>query len=168
MRPRNWKVIWDAQREARNWALRVLVPGTWDCAIALSRTFQIETNRPANEEANLRVPTDPPILVACARNDSSIPRYYVRAAELAKRLEREWGTPALRLSAKDAVLKMKGRYGVVFFEDAYKYGIDHIDIYNGKIISYYYLTDQRTLHLAGNSSPFKTAKKIWFWEIIDR
>src|SRR4051794_16177944 len=110
MRPRNWKAIWDAQREARNWALSVLVPGTWDCAVALSRTFQIETDRPPNEEANLRVPTDPPILVEGARKNASIPRYYVRAAQLAKRLEREWGAPPLRMSAKDAVSKMKGRY----------------------------------------------------------
>jgi hypothetical protein len=105
------------------------------------------------------------------------PKYPVRAQELADWLVLHGATLGARLvkfRSKDALEKIDGKSGIVFFQNYWGLGNqgDHIDLWNGTR-----LTDWRTwarihvrlgnfgLHNLGAGSDFKKAESVWFWEL---
>lgn len=108
------------------------------------------------------------------------PKYALRAQELANWLSGPFVRTFLPLSVekysgKDALDKINGKRGVVFFQNYWGSGNqgDHIDLWNGSR-----LTDWRTwarihmrigdfgLHNLGAGSDFKKSTSIWFWAVL--
>lgn len=160
----SFQPLWDNYQYYRDVA-KGFAPEENRCAMVLSMTLGLE---PRTGEANLQqlgVTGGLATIFKQIRGKMVIPevsnseiakRYYIRAQQLANRLQNEWGAP-LVVEGPNARMAIIGKKGVIFIQDAY--GIsgrrsgDHIDVWN--------------LDRIGSSAtlPFDKAGKVWFWEI---
>jgi RHS repeat-associated protein len=88
--------------------------------------------------------------------------YVVRSRQLAEKLEGMWGPPDDRYpGGMDSWDRVRGRTGVIFFQDAYSLepGVGHIDLWNGEAIMGQYLPWHEV------TPPFLGATRIWFWDL---
>jgi hypothetical protein len=105
------------------------------------------------------------------------PKYAIRAQELANWLAAPAShlpTKVQKFGGKDVFGKIKGKSGIVFFQNYWGAGNqgDHIDLWNGSR-----LTDWRTwarihiriwnfgLHSLGAGSDFQKSQSVWFWAV---
>lgn len=159
--------LWDYYQYNRDIA-KGFAPEENRCAMVLSMTLGLE---PRTGEANLQqlgVTGGLLTIFKQIRSKMVIPqvsdaeiakRYYVRAQQLANRLQDEFGSP-LVVEGPKATEMIAGRKGILFIQNAYpRVGSlggrsgDHIDIWNLDRIA------------SSATLPFDKAGKVWFWEI---
>jgi hypothetical protein len=90
----------------------------------------------------------------CWPNLKHSPRHVLRAQELANWLVKQTalvGTVSKRKKAKSA--DYAGKKGIVFFQDGWTGGVDHIDVWDGHALK------------AGRPEYFALGKEIWFWQL---
>lgn len=98
------------------------------------------------------------------------PRYPIRAQELADWLCRPGSGLSLRTeksSGKEAFQRMRGRTGIVFFQNYWgptRQG-DHIDLWNGARLTELssWVRIQMRLSWEGTFSNMRNAESVWFW-----
>jgi hypothetical protein len=150
-----WRDLWNSYQHNRIVAMGF---GHFNkCAVVMSATIGVKPSHGEKSLADL----DSKELDASIRKERWLRDYFIRAQELANRLEKKWGTP-LKGAPTLVAKRIAGKRGFIFFVDAYKGGIDHIDLYDGQHIGCRLTTDGQP-NLTGPSDPFKTAKRIWFW-----
>ncbi|HEX5886397.1 MAG TPA: T6SS effector amidase Tae4 family protein [Pyrinomonadaceae bacterium] len=147
--------VWDFYQSNRGIA-KGFAPEENRCAIVLSLTLGFE---PRANEATLRDLKERKGVIPELADAEMAKRYYIRAQELANRIQDEWGAPDVIKStaARTAISK---KTGIVFIQDAWLGGsgsmtVDHIDVWDGdKIGAYDSLVPQ-----------FERAKEVWFWPL---
>ena len=82
--------------------------------------------------------------------------HILRAEELANWLATQPGFGKPQKQKKVTSATYSGRTGIAFFKDAFKNGIDHIDLWDG--------VTRNRLGL-GELSYFSLAQELWFWDI---
>jgi hypothetical protein len=82
--------------------------------------------------------------------------HILRAEELAKWLATQptFGRPDKKKNVTSG--DYDGRQGIAFFKDAFKNGVDHIDLWDG--------VTRKRMGL-GDLSYFSLAKELWFWDV---
>jgi hypothetical protein len=153
-----FEALWDKYQESRKLG-RDINPDGNRCALVLGAALRSAyTPRKERGELSFREIGQPPKGI---RGQPFLERYYVKAEELARRLEEEWGRPAYRVSGADAAAAIGGKRGVVFVEDAWfswramAKTVDHIDLWNGSRMGAY---DE-----AGSADAFRRASMVWLW-----
>ncbi|MEP7282371.1 MAG: T6SS effector amidase Tae4 family protein [Rubrivivax sp.] len=86
-------------------------------------------------------------------------KYYVKAEQFAKRLRTEWGDPdfILKGQGKQIVKRTLGAHGVIYIEDGWASGEDHIDLWNGTTTAAY---DKDPAYAMEH---IEASKEIWLW-----
>lgn len=157
--------LWKYYRYNRDIA-KGLAPEENRCAMVLSMTLGLEP-RPGEASLQQLGVTGITTIFKQIRGKMVIPqvseseiakRYYIRAQQLADRLQDEWGPP-LVIDGRNAKETIAGKKGILFIQNAYpragslggRSG-DHIDVWNSDRIG------------SSATLPFDKAGKVWFWE----
>ncbi len=104
------------------------------------------------------------------------PKYAIRAQELANWLTSPFGRGSgvmmpkvQKFSGKDVFEKIKGKRGIIFFQNYYGPGNqgDHIDLWNGYRLTHPMSIAQIYLRFGsvGIGSDYRGADSIWFWAV---
>jgi hypothetical protein len=147
--------VWDFYQSNRGIA-KGFAPEENRCAIVLSLTLGFE---PRANEATLRDLKERKGVIPELADAELAKRYYIRAQELANRIEDEWGAASV-FKSTEARTAIRAKTGIVFIQDAWMDGrgsmtVDHIDVWDGdKIGAYNTLVPQ-----------FERAKEVWFWPL---
>lgn len=147
--------VWDHYQNNRDIA-KGFAPQENRCAMVLSITLGVE---PRANEASLRDLKLRGGVIPELADAEIAKRYYIRAQELANRLQDEWGEPVL-LKSSAAEKAITGKRGIVFIEDGWanargEMTVDHIDVWNGRLIGAHNALEPR----------FERAVRVWFWEL---
>lgn len=147
--------VWDAYQSKRGIA-KGFAPEENRCAMVLSLTLGFE---PRANEATLRDLKVRGGVIPELADAELAKRVYIRAQELANRIEDEWGAPGV-IKTSEARNAIDGKTGIVFFQDAWVDGrgsmtVDHIDVWDGGRIGAYDSLEP----------PFERAKQVWFWPL---
>lgn len=145
--------VWDFYQSNRGIAKGV-APEENRCAIVLSMTLGFE---PRANEATLRDLKERKGVIPELADAELAKRYYIRAQELANRIQDEWGAPSV-FKSTEARTSISEKAGIVFIQDAWMDGrggmtVDHIDVWDGKRIGAYDSLEPQ----------FERAKEVWFW-----
>lgn len=147
--------VWDTYRSKRAIA-KGFAPEENRCALVLSMALGFE---PRANEASLRDLKERKGVIPELADAELAKRYYIRAQELANRLNDEWGTPEV-IKSTEARGSISGKTGIVFIQDAWTDGrgrmtVDHIDVWDGGRIGAYDALEP----------PFERAREVWFWPL---
>jgi Type VI secretion system (T6SS), amidase effector protein 4 len=84
-------------------------------------------------------------------------QHILRAEQLANWLamQPEFGAPEKKKRVTSA--DYDGRQGIAFFKDAFRGGVDHIDLWDG--------VTRKRMGL-GELSYFQLAQELWFWDVL--
>ena len=103
----------------------------------------------------------------------SKPKYAIRAQEVANWLATQNGVIAGRVrkfSGKEIFDKIKGKRGVIFFQNYYGPGNqgDHIDLWDGHRLTHLRSIAQIYLRFGpiGFGSDYRKAESVWFWTVL--
>jgi Type VI secretion system (T6SS), amidase effector protein 4 len=86
-------------------------------------------------------------------------KYYVKAEQFAKRLRNEWGDPdfVLKGSPKNLVKTTMGKRGVIYMENAWTSGEDHVDLWSGSTTAAY-VNDAAYIN-----KHIEESSEVWLW-----
>ncbi|MEI7870326.1 MAG: T6SS effector amidase Tae4 family protein [Candidatus Methylumidiphilus sp.] len=99
------------------------------------------------------------------------PKYAIRAQELADWLASPANpvqASAVKYSGEEVFDKIKGRTGIIFFQNYWGLGNqgDHIDLWNGTRLTHWTSWLRIQLHISGGGwSNYRQAETVWFWQI---
>ena len=99
------------------------------------------------------------------------PKYAIRAQELADWLASPANpvhTRVEKYSGEEVFDKIKGRTGIIFFQNYWGLGNqgDHIDLWNGSRLTHWTSWLRIQLHISGGGwSNYRQAETVWFWQI---
>ena len=144
--------VWETYQSKRGIA-EGFAPQENRCAMVLSLTLGFE---PRANESTLRDLKVREGVIPELADAELAKRVYIRAQQLANRIEDEWGAPEVIKSSA----AISGKTGIVFLQDAWMDGrlnmtVDHIDVWNG----------QRSGAYRAEDLPFERAAQIWFWPL---
>lgn len=152
----NWTTLWNNYCTNRKWANQL--GHINKCAVVMSASLGLKPGKGELSLADIKEQLNERF-----QKEKWLENYFIRAQELANRLERSWGPAPQRWDRARVQSAISGKRGVIFFQDAWG-GTDHIDLYNGKEIACRRTLDGKPL-LMGDDDPFKLAKRIWFWPL---
>jgi len=147
--------VWDFYQSNRGIA-KGFAPEENRCAIVLSITLGFE---PRANEATLRDLKERKGVIPELADAELAKRYYIRAQELANRIEDEWGAPEV-MKSTEASKSISAKTGIVFIQDAWMDGrgnmtVDHIDVWDGRRIGAYDSLEPQ----------FERAARVLFWPL---
>ena len=104
------------------------------------------------------------------------PKYAIRAQELADWLASSFGRSGgvrmpqvQKFSGKDVFEKIKGKRGIIFFQNYYGPGNqgDHIDLWDGSRLTHWasWIQIYARLGSVGFRSDYRGSESVWFWHV---
>jgi hypothetical protein len=118
-RPADFQGLWNRQQASRKWA-RGVTRGN-RCALVMSRTLGVHPESPAEMSWVGVSEVTPPY-----RGRPELKDYYLKADQLAKRLERDWGPPDLYMAGRLASRLVRDQRGVMFIENRWGTSADRL------------------------------------------
>jgi hypothetical protein len=126
-RSTSFDALWARQKASRIWAAGVTRGNR--CSLVMSHTLGAHPESPGEMSwdgiSNV---------TSQFRGRPELKKYYLKADQLAKRLEREWGAPELYMAGRLSEPLLRKRRGIIFFENRWETTADTVKTLGAKVV----------------------------------